>query len=164
MSVSSLNNFHLSEEQINAINEALTNLEKALNPLKINLTTDERNKYGRVNEQNKLFINKIYDYANAQPELRSPDVEWEEFMKDYKSRNMLENTYNRLQELATRVNNSKILHDYDNYQDSLEDYAYTGFRARSKQVGFETKHNECKQFFSKSRKKDTQKDPIKPAE
>lgn len=164
MSIDNLNNVHLTEEQINAINQALTNLETALKPLKVNLTAEERNKYGRVNEQNKLFINKINDFATSHPDLKSPDVDWAEFEKDFKSRKLLESVLNRLETIATRVNNSKILHDYDNYQDSLEDYAYTNFRARSKMVGYETKYNECKQFFSKSRKKDAPKEENKPTE
>lgn len=164
MSIDNLNNVHLTDPQMNAVNQALTSLENALNLLKVNLTAEERNKYGRVNEQNKLFINKIHDFATSQPSLKSPDVDWAEFEKDFKSRKFLEGILTRLETIATRVNNSKILHDYDNYQDSLEDYAYTNFRARSKMVGYETKYNECKQFFSKSRKKDTPKDENKPTE
>ncbi|GIM58954.1 hypothetical protein [Capnocytophaga canimorsus] len=158
MSINNLNNVHLTDEQITAVNEALTQLEQALQLINVNLTAEDRNRYGRVNEQNKLFINKVNDFAHSQPELRSPDVDWVEFVKDFKSRNFLENTFNRLQEMATRVNNAKILHDYDNYQDSLEDYAYTNFRAGSKKVGYEVKYKELKQFFTKSRKKDPSKD------
>lgn len=153
MSISNLNNQHLTEEQIRAINEALTNLETALKPLNINLTADDRHKYGRVNEQNKLFINKINDFATSQAELRSPDVVWEEFFKDYKSREVMEKILNRLNAAVQRVQNAKILHDFDNYQDALEDYAYTSYPAKSKTVGFENKYNETKQFFAKSRKK-----------
>lgn len=151
--MNNLSNTHLTEEQIKAINDALVQLETALNPLNINLTAEDRHRYGRVHEQNKLFINKISDFAKSQPELKSPDVDWAEFEKDFKSREMLENVLNRLNSAITRVNNSKICHDFDNYQDALEDYAYTSFRAKSKQVGFENKYNECKQFFAKSRKK-----------
>lgn len=157
MAISNLNNFHLNDEQIRAINEALTALETALKPLNINLTADDRHKYGRVNEQNKLFINKINDFATSEEALRSPDVDWEEFFKDYKSREVLEKMLNRLNSAVQRVQNAKILHDFDNYQDALEDYAYTSFRAKSKVVGFENKHSEVKQFFTKSRKKSEEK-------
>ena len=153
MSILNLNSTHLTGEQVKAISDALGVLEKALAPLTINLTAEDRHKYGRVNEQNKLFINKIHDFLKAQPELKSPDVDWVEFEKDFKSREELEKILNRLSSAITRVNNSKILHDFDNYQDALEDYAYASFRARSKKVGFENKYNECKQFFAKSRKK-----------
>ncbi|MDO4225172.1 MAG: hypothetical protein Q4C75_04710 [Bergeyella zoohelcum] len=152
MSINNLNNSHLTAEQITAINQALTTLETAMNGLNVNLTAEDRHRYGRVNEQNKLFINKVNDFATAQPELRVPDVDWAEFQKDFNSRTTLEGFYNRLQNLATKVNNSKILHDYDNYQDSLSDYAYTTYRAGSNSVGYEQKYSELKQFFAKTKK------------
>ena len=153
MSVNNLNNHHLTEPEINAILNALNDLERAMEPLNINLTPEDRNKYGRVDEQNKLFINKIHDFATQQPNLRTMDVDWDEFEKDFKSRAVLENIISRLNNLSIRANNSKIFHDFDNYQDALADYAYTQFRANSKMVGFEDKYNELRQFFAKSKRK-----------
>ena len=85
MSISNLNNVHLSDTQIQAIKQAVTELDNAMQLLQVNLTPEDRNRYGRVNEQNKLFINKVNDMAITQPNLRSIDVDWEEFAKDYKS-------------------------------------------------------------------------------
>lgn len=164
MALSNLNNQHLSQEQITALNEALASLEEALKPLNINLTPEDRNKYGRVNEQNKLFINKVNDIAVSQPSLRSIDVDWEEFFKDYKSRGVYETAINRLEALLDRLKNAKILHDYDNYQDALNDYQYTVFRASTNAVGYETKKRELSQFFTKSRKKSEENPTAEPKE
>ena len=152
MSISNLNNSHLSDEQMTAVNKALTDLEKALEPVNINLTAEDRNRYGRVNEQNKLFINKTRDYAQTQPTLRVADVNWEEFERDFKSRTFLESIISRLKNLEDRCTNSKILYDFDNYQDALQDYAYTQYRANSQAVGYEQKYAEQKQFFVRPRK------------
>ena len=162
MSISNLNNVHLNDTQIHAIKQAVVALDNAMQLLQVNLTPEDRNRYGRVNEQNKLFINKIYDYIMNNPDLCSRDVNWEEFKQDYKSRAFLEQLINDLESLITRAKNAKILHDFDNYQDALEDYAYTCFRARSKTVGYEDKHRELKQFFQKTRKKDEKKDQENP--
>lgn len=148
MSINNLNNQHLTEEQITSINKAFAELEKALEPVNINLTAEDRNRYGRVNEQNKLFINKTRDYAQNQPTLRVPDVNWEEFERDFKSRTFLESIISRLKNLEDRCTNSKILYDFDNYQDALQDYAYTQYRANSQAVGYEQKYAEQKQFFA----------------
>ena len=162
MSISNLNNVHLNDTQIHAIKQAVVALDNAMQLLQVNLTPEDRNRYGRVNEQNKLFINKIYDYIMNNPDLCSRDGNWEEFKQDYKSRAFLEQLINDLESLITRAKNAKILHDFDNYQDALEDYAYTSFRARSKTVGYEDKHRELKQFFQKTRKKDEKKDQENP--
>ncbi|MDO5104303.1 hypothetical protein [Capnocytophaga sp.] len=164
MGISNLNNVHLTDEQITAANAALAQLEQALEVLKVNLTSDDRNRYGRVNEQNKLFINKVNDFALSQPQLRSIDVDWDEFFRDFKSRSVYELMINRLEGLVFRLKNAKTLHDYDNYQDALNDYAYTGFRAGSNAVGFEQKNKELKQFFTKNRKNSEPKDENQSSE
>ncbi len=153
MGITNLNNQHLTKEQKDAVLKALAELEQHLATLNINLTPEDRNKYGRVNEQNKLLINKVQNYAQSQPALRSFDVDWDEFERDFESREFLEKLITRLNSLATRANNSKILHDYDNYQDALNDYAYTNFRAGSNAAGYEDKQADLKQFFVKKRKK-----------
>ena len=157
MAISNLNNVHLTDEQLVKINNALIALEEALNPLQINLTPEERKRYGRVNEQNKLFVNKVKDFADSEPNLSASEVDWNEFNKDFKSRIELEKIINRLKTLETQATNAKILHDYDNYQDALADYAYTSYRAGSNAVGFERKYSELKQFFLRSHAKNTPK-------
>ncbi len=65
MGISNLNNQHLSQEQEENVKKALQELEQALSMLNINLTPEQRNRYGRVNEQNKLFISKVKDFAKV---------------------------------------------------------------------------------------------------
>ncbi|PKQ60708.1 hypothetical protein BZG02_18475 [Labilibaculum filiforme] len=145
---------HLSAEQVEAVNTALSTLETALAAKVSNLSGDERRKYGSISEQNKLFVNKVNDYAMNQTALRSPDVDWAEFAKDFNSRTVLEGTISRLQNLLTGINNAKTLHDYDNYQAALDDYAYTNYKTGTSAPGYEAKRNELKQFFSRIKKVD----------
>ena len=58
-----LNDTHLSAEQIESVNTSLGSLETALTDTVSNLSSDERRKYGSISEQNKLFVNKVNDYA-----------------------------------------------------------------------------------------------------
>ena len=156
MSFANYNSQHFTEEEFARIQEALNTLKQVCEKYLVNLSADERQKYGRVNEQNKLFINKVNDMAITQPNLRSIDVDWEEFAKDYKSRVLYENIIIRLQSLLDRLKNAKTLHDYDNYQDALNDYAYTGFRAGSNAVGYEQKYKELMQFFRSTKHKNNE--------
>ena len=145
---------HLSAEEVEAVNTALSALETTLSAKVSNLSSDERRKYGSISEQNKLFVNKVNDYATGQAALRSPDVDWDEFTKDFNSRIVLEGTVARLQNLLTGINNTKTLHDYDNYQAALDDYAYTNYKTGTSAPGYEAKQKELKQFFSRIRKVD----------
>ena len=153
MPINNLNNAHLTEAQMNEIKTALTTLETALSALNVTLTPEERRTYGSVNEQNKLLINKVWDYRQNSPHLSQPDLDWVEFEKDMTSRQFIENITHRVAAIDERLKNSKILHDYDNYQAALDDYAYTNYKAGSNAPGYETKMNELKQFFPRSGKR-----------
>lgn len=149
MAISNLNNTHLTTAQVTAATTALAGLETALAVIDINLSAEDRQRYGSINEQNKLLVNKVMDFHNIQPTLETPHVDWTEFAKDFTSRANLEGMIARLESLITRLKNAKVLHDYDNYQAALDDYSYTTFMAGTNTPGYETKMNELKQFFSR---------------
>lgn len=141
---------HLSEAEKTAIQNALQVLETALAPKLANLSAQERQQYGSVNEQNKLIINKVKDYRETQPNLSSPDLDWNEYLQDHDSRAFLQNQAERLTELLRGMENAKILHDWDNYQAALVDYGYTQYKNSSGATGYSTKETELKQFFNRT--------------
>ncbi|WP_269242258.1 hypothetical protein [Flavobacterium limnophilum] len=159
MAITNLNNQHLSAAEITTAKEALSALETALLPINLTLTSEDRQKYGSINEQNKLFVNKVNDYHQNQSQLGTTQVDWSEFEKDYSSRLVMENIISRLESIVTKLNNAKILHDYDNYQAALTDYAYANFMAGTGADGYETKMNDLKQFFMKTAAKVNSTDP-----
>ena len=69
MAITNLNNMHLSATQVTDAQNALTQLEAALQMINVNLSAEDRQKYGSINEQNKLFVNKIYDFYKNQHSL-----------------------------------------------------------------------------------------------
>jgi hypothetical protein len=150
MSLTNLNNVHLDAAKVAAAQTAIAQLETALADINVTLTAHDRQKYGSINEQNKLFVNKVSDYHKNRPELSAPQPDWVEFERDYHSRAALEGLIDKLDSLALRLKNAKTLHDHDNYQAALIDYAYTHFMAGTGANGFETKMNELKQFFTKT--------------
>lgn len=150
MPITNLNNTHLTAAQITAINNALNALETALASINTQLTPEERKQYGSINEQNKLLVNKVKDYNDTQPALSDPSISWAEFNADHTSRLYKENVIYRLDALINRLKNSKTLHDYDNFQTALAEYAHTSFMAGKGNPGFETKYNELKQFFNRT--------------
>ena len=150
MPFENLNNNHYSNVEKASVFEIITTLEETLSAKFKNLSAEERKKYGSINEQNKLIVNKALDYRNSQPSLSSNDVDWDEFQNDYDSRMFINATISRLQNLIDGLNNNKILHDYDNYQAALTDYGYSQYKASTKAAGFETKVNEMAQFFNRT--------------
>ena len=80
MPITNLNNIHLTPAQVAATNEFLTGLENSLVTIDKTLTPEDRQKYGSINEQNKLFVNKTNDFHENQPELDSAQ---ESTLKNY---------------------------------------------------------------------------------
>lgn len=123
-------------------------LEELLQPKLRNLSPEENTSTGFINETNKLLVNKVFDYRNNQPALSSPDVDWNEFEDDFEDRSFLENGSLRLEALAKTFTETRRLHDYDNYQNSLLDYKYTQYKNETQPgSGYDAKEEELKQFF-----------------
>lgn len=127
----------------------MTQLEILLQPKLRNLSPEENRQYGVIDEQNKLIVNKVKDYRNTQPALSSPDVDWLEFAADNTDSYLLESGSLRINGLAKAMTETRRLHDYDNYQNSLLDYKYTKYKSETQPgTGYDTKAEELKQFFT----------------
>lgn len=148
MPFNNLENRHFTEAERTTINGLLTQLEAAFADKTANLTPEERRKYGSVNEQNKLIINKVKDFRDNQPALSSADVDWVEFAADFVDRSYKQAVLTRLATLTDGLTHSKILQDYDNYQAALTDYDYSKYKASANAQGFSQKVAEIAQFFS----------------
>jgi len=161
MPFENLNNNHYTADEKTAVQAALSTIETTLSPKFRNLSAEERKKYGSVNEQNKLIVNKVRDYRESAPALSSPDVDWVEFQADFDSRDFIQKTISRLEGMLTNLNNNKILHDYDNYSAALTDYGYSQYKAGTKVAGYENKVTDIAQFFSRTGTTTTTKDETK---
>ncbi|MGE0637200.1 MAG: hypothetical protein AB7G44_13600 [Bacteroidia bacterium] len=141
-------NLHFTAADQGQADSLIGQLEALLQPNLRNLSAEENNTVGSINETNKLLVNKVRDYRGSQPALSSPDVDWVEYMADYMDRTFLETYALRLQALATAMLETKRLHDHDNYQNALIDYGYTQYKNKtSPGLGYDTKEAELKQFF-----------------
>ena len=150
MLLNNLNSDHFTTAQTTAALGGLNALETIFTSKLISLSKEDRQKYGSVNEQNKLVVNKIRDYRNSQPALCSPDVDWTEFENDFQTRAFTEAIINRLKSIVEGLENKKILHDYDNYTAALKDYGYSQFQAGAEKPGYQIKIDEVAQFFNRT--------------
>ena len=140
----------LTNTDRDTIIDLISDLEAAIVGKLSALTEEERVKYGSINEQNKLLVNKVRDYQTNSPGLSSPDVDWTEFEQDFQARAFLESCAARLMSIAYQMQSTKILHDNDNYQDALNDYAYAQYKKGTNEPGYTEKVAEIKQFFPRS--------------
>lgn len=135
---------------LNAMKAAMDGFQNSIAGKTVNLTPEERQKYGSINEQNKLLVNKVHDINNSQPEFSSSKVDWTEFANDFAIRNELEAMITRLRSLAEQLDDTKILHDNDNYQAALSQYSYISYLATENEPGVTTIKEEMSQFFPRT--------------
>lgn len=147
MPIKNLGQTHITPAQIAAFDTALDDLLNIVSSITTNLTDEERTRYGSINEKNKLLVNAILDYATNQPALKSPDVDWAEFQADYDDRKFADTRADKIENLLRMITDFKIVHDYDNYQNSLTDYDYTKYKANTDIPGFAEKQTYLRQFF-----------------
>lgn len=147
MAISNLGKAHLTTAQKKDIDDALVLINNVLTAIVPNLSDEERRKFGSINEQNKLLVNKLLDYRQNQPALSSPDVDWDEFEADFEDRQFADTRLATLANLHRMLNDFKIVHDYDNYQNSLQDYSYAQYKTGTNTPGFAQKQADIKQFF-----------------
>ena len=139
---------HFLDAEKLTLETKIAEIETLLQSKLRNLSEEENNKYGSISEKNKLFVNRVRDYQLSQPALSSPDVDWAEFTLDFEDRVFLELAATRLQALVKAMLETKRLHDYDNYQNALIDYAYTQYKNRTQPgLGYDSKEDDLKQFF-----------------
>jgi hypothetical protein len=140
----------LSVGDLDNINKALDNIQSIIAGKMVNLTPDERQKYGSINEQNKLMVNKVNDVHNSHPQFDSVKVDWAEFSSDFAIRGTLEKIISCLQSLSEQFDDTQILHDNDNYQQALAQYSYISYLSDQNEPGITTVKEDIAQFFNRT--------------
>lgn len=144
---------HFTIEHIQTVNTALRDITTIGFEMSENLTASERRKYGKVGEKNKLIVNLVKEYHETQPDLQSPDVDWEEFALDYKDRQIVDQMLSRIRNIENMLLNIKALRDHDNLTAALRDYKFAQYKNRfGNEPGYSTKIEKIKPLFSKTGK------------
>ena len=141
----------LTEEEKATISKALKDIKAIVDAKLPDLNADKRRFYGSINEQNKLFVNKAREVKTLNPQLVPLEVDWVEYEKDYNARMFYESTLLLANGAISRLESAKMMHDYDNYNDSLVLYRYIDFKRRSDTPGAEASYNVLKEFFTRAR-------------
>lgn len=146
----------LTEEEKTTISKALKDIKAIVEAKLPDLNSEKRGYYGSVNEKNKLFINKAREIKTLNPNLAPVEVDWVEYEKDYNARVFYESVLLMATGIVGRLESAKMMHDYDNYNDSLVLYRYLDFKRRSDTPGAEASYNALKDFFVRARPTDKQ--------
>ena len=122
MALNNLLSVTFTQAELTQIDDALTAIENVLQGKTIHLTPEQRQTYGRIAEQNKLFVNKAKGYMEQYPQYVPNFIDKAEFDRDYTTRGQLETRFQRLSSVNEQLSDTKILLDHDNYHNSITFY------------------------------------------
>ncbi len=152
-----------SSEELTELDGAIQKIEQIIAGKTRNLSQEERRQFGRIAEQNKLFVNKAKTYMEQYPQYVPPFLDKEEFDRDFESRGIIERRLMRLEGVTEQLSDTKILLDNDNYSNALTFYRNIRFLSREDVPGTTNIAKDLSQFFPHSKKKATETEETKEA-
>lgn len=163
MPVENLVSVSFTQEELTKIDNAIKEIEGVLEGKTLNLTPGERQQYGRIAEQNKLFVNKGKELMDQYPQYIPAFLDKAEFDNDFLARTQIETRLTRLQSVAEQLSDTKTLLDHDNYHATITFYQHIRYLSQQSVAGISTIYEALKQFFKGGRKKNTPTEPTETA-
>lgn len=150
MSLNNLASVSFTPAELSQLDDAIASINAVLQNKTYNLNPDQRQAYSRINEQNKLFVNKAKLFMEQYPQHLPSFVDKTEFDKDYDARVNVEKRMLQLKSITEQLSDTKILLDHDNYHDSISFYRNVKFLSNENVPGTNTLYEELNQFFGGS--------------
>jgi methyl coenzyme M reductase subunit C-like uncharacterized protein (methanogenesis marker protein 7) len=147
MALDNLISLSFSNEELAALDQALQTIQTTLSGKTINLTPDERQQYGSIAEQNKLFVNKAKTYMEQYPQFVPNFLDKTEFDKDFTARELVEARLQLMSSLTEQLSDTKVLLDHDNYHNAITFYRNIKFLSGENVPGTNVIYEDMKQFF-----------------
>jgi len=147
MALENLISVEFTNAELTKLDDAISIIESVLLGKTINLTPEQRQQYGSIAEQNKLFVNKAKGYMEQYRQYVPPFLDKVEYDKDYDARQQMESRMQRLNSLTEQFSDTKILLDFDNYHNSLTFYRNVKYLSSENVPGTNVIYDDMKQFF-----------------
>lgn len=139
-------------EELEACNTGVSAVEAFAGKHVPNLSAEDRQHFGSINEINKLFVNKSKTLMEQNPSMIPPFIDQSEFQKDLIAREEIEKLILKLDTIKRNLSDTKILLDNDNYHDALAFYRSVRYLANEQQSGAIAVYEELKQYFPSKKK------------
>lgn len=147
MALDNLITLNLAPADLTKLDQAIQAIESVLAGKTINLTPEERQQYGSIAEQNKLFVNKVKIYMDQFPQYVPGFLDKAEFNRDFVARDIVEQRLNKMSSLTEQLSDTKVLLDHDNYHNAITFYRNLKYLSGENVPGTNVIYEDMKQFF-----------------
>ncbi|TCN72879.1 hypothetical protein [Acetobacteroides hydrogenigenes] len=142
----------LVKDHLKEIEEHITALEQLVNPNTPVITNEDRHLYGRGGgNANKLLVADVSQLAKTQPQLNSPLIDWSEFASDNLAGSTIGGWVSRINAVAYKLESAKMMHEFDNYNDAIDQYAHLQYLTRNNVQGASEAYNQLRGHFRKGK-------------
>lgn len=147
MALSNLLSVNFTAADLEKLDVAMVHIQEVLDGKAINLTSEQRSLYGRINEENKILINRVKDMDEINAEMHPPFLDQSEFDADYAARQQLERRADKLTKLTEMLVDTKTLLDYDNYNYAISYYRYIKMLSTQEVPGSTTVYQNLREVY-----------------
>ncbi len=162
MSKENFISIEFSQEELDRIDNLLSQLEEIVKGKFINLTPEERMKHARVGNKMEDWIYRVKQYMEQYPNLVLPHINVREFHKDFAARQALLPRLRRLQAITGTVDDTTLMLGQD--LSSISSVFYKGVKvaAESNAPNAKFVYNDLKTQFAGRPSKKKDKDEFPP--
>ncbi len=150
MALENLISIDFSKEELKELDHHMAGIQNIFKGKTVNITPEQRQQYGSIGNHNKLIVDKAKNYMEQHPDWIPRFLDKEEFDRDHKTRELVENRAQLLNNLSQQLLDTKTLLDHDNYTNALSFYRMMRFLARENEPGAKTVYEDMKVLFNKS--------------
>jgi len=134
------------DEQQQLIN-AVATIEKIMGGKSVNLSTRQRQSYGRVRYEMEVWITKVSNYMQSHGNLVPSYVDMAEHTKDLEAHNLLNPLIDRVQAAIQGMLDTNLLLGSDLYNNSMAFYRSVTMAAKSNAIGAASVYADLRQQF-----------------
>jgi hypothetical protein len=147
MSLDNLISVEFSSEEEQQLDDALTTIENIMKDKVVNLSPEERQEYGKINNRTENWINKVHGYMTQKPELTPFYIKKPEFEKDLNARNTLMPRLKRIASIQESMDDTAKLISHDIYYSAIAYYRNMKLIAQQNVPGTSVIYEDLKSRF-----------------
>jgi hypothetical protein len=147
MALDNLISVVFTDEEVARMDSALSELENVLKGKAVNLTPKQRQTYGRVAYEMEVWIDKVNDHIQQDPQLVPSYIDLEEHKSDIATHRVLNPRIARLTGILQSLEDTNRLLGSDLYNNSLAYYRSLREAAKVNAVGASSRYSDLKQQF-----------------
>ena len=147
MSLDNLISVAFTAEEQEQLDQALTTIETLVKDKVVNLTPEERQQYGKINDRTENWIAKVQEYMTQKPELTPFYLDKPEFDKDISARGVLMPALKRIASIQESMDDTAKLISHDVFYSAIAYYRNIKLIAKQNVPGTDVIYEDLKSRF-----------------